>query len=313
MLRVAVVRSVQELVWGSYTSGVWTMLELASAPDVTRTRPSARVVAVGYQRAWCIGARVCQRSVAGLKAVTVVTPSPPLVDVPPTTRMRPSARTAWPAQNRSAAAFGTWVVAPVLGSSRYCWPPWLKSPWKVRTLPVFVSAAWMDTSGHACTGPHEPTTLASGPELLTVTVTVAAVAVLPAASRAMAERVCDPAAAVLVSHAVEYGAEVSSAPRLTSSRTNWTPTTPTLSDAAAVTFTVPATVALFAGAEMLTEGRVPSGAGSAVVNVASPETARLPDASADFTWKWYRVLAASPVTVCEWLVTSVLLSVVAEP
>src|SRR6476619_4695769 len=111
----------------------------------------------------------------------------------------------------------------------------------------------MDTSGHACTGPHEPTTLAS-PELLTVTVTAAAVAVLPAASRAMAERVCDPVAAVLVSHAVEYGAEVSSAPRLTPSRTSWTPTTPTLSDAAAVTFTVPATAALFADVEMMTEG-----------------------------------------------------------
>src|SRR5690348_11775915 len=107
MLRVAVVRSVQVFVFGSYTSGTCTRsVEDVFAPEVTSTRPSARVVAVGYQRGWCIGARVCHVSVAGLNAVMVVVPRPPLVEVPPTTRMRPSDSTACPAQNRSAAAFG---------------------------------------------------------------------------------------------------------------------------------------------------------------------------------------------------------------
>ena len=51
-----------------------------------------------------------QVSICQLKAVMSLIPIPPLVEVPPTISTRPSARTAWPAQNRSAAASGTWVV-----------------------------------------------------------------------------------------------------------------------------------------------------------------------------------------------------------
>src|SRR5438132_12353250 len=88
----------------------------------------------------------------------------------------------------------------------------------------------------------------------TVTVTVAAVVVLPAASRATAVSVCDALLAVVVSHAIEYGAVVSSTPRFAPSRRNWTPATPTLSDALAVAAVVPVTVDPPAGAVTLTGG-----------------------------------------------------------
>src|SRR5688572_352535 len=67
--------------------------------------------------------------------------------------------------------------------------------------------------------------------LLTVTVSVAEVVLLPAASRAMARSVCVPLAAVVEFHAAVKGAAVSSAPRLTPSSWNWTPITPMLSEA----------------------------------------------------------------------------------
>src|ERR1700730_10366893 len=75
----------------------------------------------------------------------------------------------------------------------------------------------------------------------TVTVTPADVVLFPAASRATAESVCVPGAAVVVFHAVVYGGAVSSAPRFVSSRRTCTPATPTLSAAVAETVTVPET------------------------------------------------------------------------
>src|SRR4051812_5831313 len=72
----------------------------------------------------------------------------------------------------------------------------------------------------------------------TVTLIGADVVVLPAASRATAVSVCVPDDAVVVFHAIEYGAVVSSAPRLAPSSLNWTPTTPTLSLAVALTVVV---------------------------------------------------------------------------
>src|SRR5438552_966256 len=116
----------------------------------------------------------------------------------------------------------------------------------------------------------------------TVTLTAAEVAVLPAASRAKAVRVCAPALAVVVSQETEDGAAVSSAPKLAPSSLNCTPTTPTLSVALAETVTVPVTVAPAAGAVMETAGEVVSG-GAAVVKVKSTDVARLPAASRDFT------------------------------
>ena len=56
---------------------------------------------------------------------------------------------------------------------------------------------------------------------------------------------------------------MSSAPRLAPSRVNWTPTTPTSSEALALTGMVPETVAPGAGAETATLGGVASGGGGA--------------------------------------------------
>src|SRR5689334_22595795 len=73
--------------------------------------------------------------------------------------------------------------------------------------------------------------------LLTVTVMAEDVVRLPARSRAIALRVCGPLAAVVEFQARLKGAEVTSLPTLLPSRRNWTPTTPTLSDAFAETVT----------------------------------------------------------------------------
>src|SRR5258708_438407 len=70
--------------------------------------------------------------------------------------------------------------------------------------------------------------VSGGGALATVTVIGAGVVRLPAASRAIAVRVCGPLLVVVVSHEIEYGGLVSSAPPLAPSRLNCTPTTPTL-------------------------------------------------------------------------------------
>ena len=89
--------------------------------------------------------------------------------------------------------------------------------------------------------------------------TFAAVVLLPDASRALAETTCELLLAVVVFHVTEYGAAVSSLPRLAPSNRNWTPAIPTLSDAFAATVTaVPATTALFAGADIETVGAIVS-------------------------------------------------------
>src|SRR5918995_1770857 len=85
------------------------------------------------------------------------------------------------------------------------------------------------------------------------------VVTLPAASRARAVSVWVPFVAVVVFQETEYGAVVSSAPRVTPSSRNCTPVTPTLSEASAVTATVPETVAPPAGLVTLTAGGVVSG------------------------------------------------------
>ena len=93
-----------------------------------------------------------------------------------------------------------------------------------------------------------------GGGFVTVTVTGAAVAVLPAASRATAVIVCVPSGSSVVSHERVYGAAVSSAPRLVPSTLSWTPATPVLSLAAAVTETVADTEEAAAGALIETVG-----------------------------------------------------------
>src|SRR5437868_3054749 len=96
---------------------------------------------------------------------------------------------------------------------------------------------------------------------------------------------------------------MSSAPRLTLSSWNWTPMTPTLSDAVAETCTVdPDTTAPFVGTVIVTVGDVVSG-GVCVLKVEVLETAKLPATSRDFTTKKNVVFEASPIKDTEWDVT----------
>jgi len=61
--------------------------------------------------------------------------------------------------------------------------------------------------------------------------------------------VCEPYATLVLSQAIEYGADVCSAPTFEPSTLNCTPTTPTLSEAVAARVTaVPETVVLLDGA-----------------------------------------------------------------
>ena len=94
--------------------------------------------------------------------------------------------------------------------------------------------------------------------LLTVTLMIDEVAVLPAASRAVAEILWEPLDVIVVSQAMVYGEVVSSDPRLTPSSLNWTPKTPTLSEALALMVVVAETVEPLVGAVMETVGGVVS-------------------------------------------------------
>src|SRR5437773_1855175 len=132
----------------------------------------------------------------------------------------------------------------------------------------------------------------------TVTVTGDEVVRLPAASRAVAVRVCEPLPTVVVFQEIEYGDDVSSAPRLAPSTRNCTPATPTLSEAEALTVTDPDTVAPDAGAVMLTAGGVVSEFDT--VTVTGDEVVRLPAASrAVAVGGWGTRLTAVEITESE--------------
>src|ERR1043166_2229776 len=94
---------------------------------------------------------------------------------------------------------------------------------------------------------------------VTVTVTGADVAVLPAASRATAVRVCTPLTTANVFQAIVYGEAVTSTPRLAPSSLNCTPATPALSDAVAETAPAPLSAAPSTGAVRTTTGAWESG------------------------------------------------------
>ena len=75
------------------------------------------------------------------------------------------------------------------------------------------------------TGPPAGVKLVIAGALETVTVTGSEVHRRPSRSRPTAVRVWEPLPAAVVSHDIPYGADVSSAPKLTPSSLNWTPTT----------------------------------------------------------------------------------------
>src|SRR2546430_10783310 len=113
--------------------------------------------------------------------------------------------------------------------------------------------------------------------LLTVTTTGAEVVTLPAASRATAVSEWLPLPVLAVFQEIVYGAAVTSAPKLTPSSLNCTPTTPTLSEALALTATAAATVEAAAGAVIATLGGAPSTL--LPLPTSGAEAARLPAAS----------------------------------
>src|SRR2546426_2616060 len=147
------------------------------------------------------------------------------------------------------------------------------------------------------TGPLVGVKLVIVGALTTVTLPAAAVAVLPAASRATAVRVCTPLLAAVVFHERTYGAVVASPPRLAPSSLNCTPTTPTLSVALAATVIVPATDAPDGGVVIATVGGVRSGL--LTITVTDAEVAVLPVASravAVSVWAPARAVVGFPET-----------------
>src|ERR1700704_315070 len=91
-----------------------------------------------------------------------------------------------------------------------------------------------------------------GAALETVTLTVAALAVFPAPSRATAVNAWDPSRTVVVFQVTVYGTVVSSAASGDPSTKKRTPTTSMLSEASALTVTVPLTDVPLVGDVMVT-------------------------------------------------------------
>src|SRR6266852_3212445 len=115
----------------------------------------------------------------------------------------------------------------------------------------------------------------------TLTVTVAEVVRSPAALRAIAVRLCEPLAAVLVSHETVYGATMTSAPSPAPSTKNCTPATLMLSEAVAEMVIIPDSVVPLIGDVRPTAGAVGGGvAGRALetVTVTAPEVVLRPEA-----------------------------------
>jgi len=103
--------------------------------------------------------------------------------------------------------------------------------------------------------------------LSTVTVMLALVVELPAASAATALIVWLPLESVVESGHMQRGAAVKLAPTFPPSTRNWTLATPTSSDAAAVTLTLPERWAPAAGEVISTLGGVASAVPPGVENV----------------------------------------------
>src|SRR5439155_24017055 len=117
------------------------------------------------------------------------------------------------------------------------------------------AAFTVTTPETVCPFPGSPMLTVAG-VLSTRTVTGADTPLLPAASRATAVSVCCPSVVFVVSHDTENQFVVSSIPRSLPSSLNCTPTTPTLSDASALTVIVPATIAPAVGDAIATVGGI---------------------------------------------------------
>src|SRR4051794_2539850 len=106
MLKLALPNCVQVLVAGLYSSGISPMhVKQVVEPPTTSTRPSERVVAVGYQRGKAIGASELQVLETGLNRLTSGMPTPAAA-CPPASSALPSAMTAG-AEQKMLSTLGT--------------------------------------------------------------------------------------------------------------------------------------------------------------------------------------------------------------
>ena len=111
-------------------------------------------MALGYQRARCMSATRVHVRCAGSKMEASVIPGL-LPRCPPTTRIRPSASAAWPAQ-KSPDATGTEAKAPPPGCQTRAWLVGSSHPSQSRTSPVCSRVACTATRGQLRTGDHSP-------------------------------------------------------------------------------------------------------------------------------------------------------------
>src|SRR5713101_8226596 len=172
MLSWALPNWVQVLVVGAYTSGMSPMhVKHVVDPDTTSTRPSGRVVAVGYHRGKAIEEAGLQVFVTGSRRLASGIPTPPPVPstCPPTMNALPSARSAGAAQ-KMLSALGTYVKTPVTGSHKYASCPSAKAS-HINTSPVRKSTMCTALVGKLNGADHCPTCEGSlGLVLETVTV-----------------------------------------------------------------------------------------------------------------------------------------------
>src|SRR5262245_56967986 len=99
MLSRAPLSCVHVLVVGLYNSGMSPrQVEQVVDPDTTSTRPSGRVVAVGYHRGNAMGAKAPQVLVTGSNRLTSGIPTNAVPECPPAINALPSVMRTGPAQ-----------------------------------------------------------------------------------------------------------------------------------------------------------------------------------------------------------------------
>src|SRR6476469_3386946 len=146
-------------------------------------------------------------------------------------------------------------------------------------LLMMLSGVWVDVSTHGAgvvapfSKPGLPISSVTVPvPLETVTVTVADVPTLPAASKALETIVCDPLATVVLFQENESDVRLVLLATTAPSMRSCIWVTPTLSDAVAFIVTVPETVAPFAGADTDVVGAVVSVDGVVTLSAKSSTT-----------------------------------------